>query len=139
MTRNVTRFLWVVLLVIAGLAPTAAAPSGFTGAWAGIDIDDSNVQLIIAGSGSDVRVLYRDDAATFACPDGAGGGYPAMFQTTGSISGDTLTLGEIEVICLSRPRRVTQVIPAGATVAYNPLDDTLTDFVGAVYQRQGAH
>lgn len=138
MTHLGSRFLWVVLIVIAGLVPAAAAPSGFGGAWTGIDIDGSNVQLVVAGNGSNVRVIYFDDAATIACPDGDGGGYPAMFRTTGRIVGDTLTLGAFDVICLSRPRYVGQSIGAGATLTYNPLDDTITDFIDVVYKRRGA-
>lgn len=124
------RTLLLVPLVAVGLVLGTAAPAAATtasdvrGIWTGTDVDGSTVTLLVAGGGSDLRVMYFDDLATRACDD-----VPALLTGAVTLSGDTLS-GTISGICFDGTS--TDVFDVEWHFDEGP-PRTLTDNLGVVY------
>lgn len=93
----------LIVLFTAGvvfLAPQTAfsAPSPFTGAWEGMDVDGSQMTLTVSGGSSQVRVTFFDDRACGGHEDDDAEG-PTTIQGTGTIDGATLTWSFDEIRC----------------------------------------
>lgn len=107
------------------LAPQTAfsAPSPFTGAWEGIDVDGSQMTLTVSGGSSQVRIAFFDDHACSGHPDDDAEG-PATIRGTGTIDGATLTWSFDEIRCANGI--VISTPGATNTFTYDATTDTLS-------------
>lgn len=133
-----TSLILALALMIAsfGLA-SAAAPNPFLGAWESIDLDGSYQVLMLGGDPGDlVGVRYHDYGASVCGVDGEGEPiYQAFGMGSGSRSGDTLTVS-FDLRCMAAPPYYQGTHAFEYT--YDAGSDTITDWVGVVWERKSS-
>lgn len=133
--KTLTFSLFLLLVLSLALVSTAgAAPDPFIGVWTAVDLDGSNMQLMIGGgAGDSYHLFYYDDGASVCGTSGGVPIYPANAKGTGTAVGDVLT-GSLAVKCLDKPAYFYGNSPY--TFAYSIGSDTLTDGYGIVWSRK---
>jgi hypothetical protein len=130
--------LVVVVLSVAVLACAAFVGSGvashtspFVGAWEAVDVDGSNMQMVVLGSGASGYhfVIWWDDRVS-VCDDVEIDGVPGLLTSLTSFSGNKMT-GVVSISCSdgSTPR-VNNV-----EVTWKAKRGALNDSVGVSWSR----
>lgn len=91
-----------------------AGPNPFVGAWEGIDLDGSHMDLTVSGQTTQVHLVLHDDHASFCIRSGAPQG-EATLRATGTVVGNSLTFQWTEIRC-----------PGGIVVPLSDPPNTMT-------------
>jgi hypothetical protein len=128
--------LAAMLLIALAVSPVGAKPDPFIGVWTSTDIDGSSQTLNIGGGGGGTRhVRYYDDGATVCGLDPDTGDFLFAASARGplSASGNTLS-GNLDLYCMTTPPTFNGTY--SFTYTYDPVSDTLTDWLGVVWSRR---
>jgi hypothetical protein len=123
--KRLAALLIAALLAVAVAAPASAAPRDpFRGAWHAVDVDDSNMVMLLYGIGSTRHLLWLDDF-TSVC-----GGGLSLITGSGTVSGVTFA-ATVSVHCANG----TPVDPLAVEWTYDATTNQLHDSVGVTWDR----
>ena len=121
----------IIALSILSIAALSAAPrSPFKGVWRAIDVDGSNVQLVIAGGGRGVyRLTWTDDSWSLC------DGLPGIGKGKGFLDSADPNILHTEwvITCTSLHESYNYQFDA----VYDPVTDTMVFQLGTVWSRVG--
>lgn len=124
-------FFLILTLAMATISTASAAPnSPLKGVWRAVDLDGSNVQLVIAGSGRGLFHLTWTDDYWGICE-----GDPGIGKGAGTLDPDDPNIlhTDFDIRCTSRH----ESYPYQFDAVYDPGSDTITFQLGVVWTRVG--
>jgi hypothetical protein len=132
---NIRKCKWVILLVViltfVAFSTVYAAPqSPFKGLWRAVDVDGSNLQLVIAGGGQGIyQLTWTDDYWTLCEGD------PGIGLGVGTLDPNDPNIMHTDFVirCTSRHEPYSYQFDA----VYDPGTDSLTFVLGIVWDRVG--